>query len=117
MILCKFLRGVFNEPFVEWAGLLSKVTGWAVDEEELRATARRIVRAKRAFNIREGATAADDRLPARMLNTPLELGSGRAATLSAERLQTMIVDYYALRGLDPSGRVAPEEVADLLLDA
>jgi aldehyde:ferredoxin oxidoreductase len=117
MILCKFLRGVFSEPFTEWAKLLSKVTGWSVDDEELRATARRIVRAKRAFNIREGATAADDRLPARLLDTPLELGSGRAATLSAERLQTMISDYYALRGLDASGRVKPEDAADLLLDA
>jgi aldehyde:ferredoxin oxidoreductase len=88
-----------------------------VDEEELRRTARRIVRAKRAFNIREGATGADDRLPARMLTTPLQLGSGRTATLSAERLQTMIADYYAVRGLDTSGRVAPEDMADLLLDA
>ena len=117
MILCKFLRGVFTEPFPEWAALLSNVTGWAVDDEELRATARRIVRAKRAFNIREGATAADDRLPARMLNTSLELGSGRTASLSAERLQTMIAGYYAGRGLDASGRVAQEDMADLLLDA
>ena len=117
MILCKFLRGVFTEPFPEWAALLSNVTGWAVDDEELRATARRIVRAKRAFNIREGATSADDRLPARMLNTSLELGSGRTASLSAERLQTMIAGYYAGRGLDASGRVAQEDMADLLLDA
>ena len=30
MILCKFLRGVFVEPFDEWARLLSAVTGWDV---------------------------------------------------------------------------------------
>ena len=28
MILCKFLRGVFTDPFGEWAELLSAVTGW-----------------------------------------------------------------------------------------
>ena len=28
MILCKFLRGVFDDPFTEWAALLSSVTGW-----------------------------------------------------------------------------------------
>ena len=31
LILCKFLRGVFTDPFGEWAGLLSAVTGWQVD--------------------------------------------------------------------------------------
>ena len=116
MILCKFLRGVFEEPFPEWARLLRTVTGWELDAGELRATARRIVRAKRAFNLREGATAADDRLPARMLTTPLELGSGRTATLTAQRLQSMIAGYYAARGLDAAGRIRAEDRAELLLD-
>jgi aldehyde:ferredoxin oxidoreductase len=116
MILCKFLRGVFAEPYDEWAKLLVAVTGWPVDADELRDTARRIVRAKRAFNLREGATAADDRLPARMLETPLKLGSGRTAALSAQRLQSMVDGYYAARGLDESGRVVPSDLADLLLD-
>jgi aldehyde:ferredoxin oxidoreductase len=116
MILCKFLRGVFDEPFPEWAGLLRTVTGWDLDEDELRAVARRIVRAKRAFNLREGATAADDRLPARMLATPLELGSGRTATLTAERLQVMVAGYYEARGLTADGRVPAAGRAELLLD-
>jgi aldehyde:ferredoxin oxidoreductase len=116
MILCKFLRGVFAEPFPEWARLLRTVTGWDLDADELRATAVRIVRAKRAFNLREGATAADDRLPARMLTTPLELGSGRTATLTAERLQTMIAGYYEARGLTADGRIPAAGRAELLLD-
>ena len=116
MILCKFLRGVFDEPFPEWARLLRTVTGWDLDEDELRAVARRIVRAKRAFNLREGATAADDRLPARMLETPLELGSGRTATLTAERLQAMVTSYYEARGLTADGRIPAARRAELLLD-
>ncbi|WP_246074273.1 aldehyde ferredoxin oxidoreductase family protein [Nonomuraea terrae] len=116
MILCKFLRGVFDDPFTEWARLLALVTGWQMDAAELRDTARRIVRAKRAFNLREGATAADDTLPARMLETPLELGSGRRAALDAGRLRSMISGYYAARGLDEEGRVAAADLADLLLD-
>ncbi|GAA2551504.1 aldehyde ferredoxin oxidoreductase family protein [Pseudonocardia hydrocarbonoxydans] len=115
MILCKFLRGVFTEPFDEWAALLRPVTGWDVDADELRATARRIVLAKRVFNLRAGATAADDTLPARMLRTPLQLASGRAATLTATTLQAMVDGYYRARGLDAAGRPDPAALPDLLL--
>src|SRR5262249_52985693 len=96
--------------------LLSLVTGWSLDAAELRAAAERIVRAKRAFNLREGATAADDTLPARILETPLELESGRTAALSAGRLRSMGAGYYAARGLDAEGRIAPADLPDLLLD-
>jgi aldehyde:ferredoxin oxidoreductase len=115
MILCKFLRGVFEDPFTEWAALLRSVTGWDVDAAELRAVAQRIVLAKRVFNQREGATAADDTLPARMLETPLQLGSGRVAALTADRLRAMVAGYYAARGLDDEGRPGQEAEAALLL--
>jgi aldehyde:ferredoxin oxidoreductase len=113
LILCKFLRGVFTDPFAEWAGLLSPVTGWDVTGEELRATARRIVMAKRVYNIREGWQTADDWLPDRLLNEPLSLPSGRVATLTPDRLRTMIGSYYAMRGLDPQGRPDVAAVDDL----
>ncbi len=116
MILCKFLRGVFTNPFAEWAALLAPVTGWDIDAKELEATARRIVLIKRVFNLREGATAAADRLPARMLETPVPLGSGRVAALPAERLQAMVDRYYQARGLDGEGRPEPADLVDLLLD-
>jgi aldehyde:ferredoxin oxidoreductase len=117
LILCKFLRGVFAEPFDEWAGLLRAVTGWDVGGDELRATARRIVLAKRAFNAREGATSADDWLPERFLSEELTVASGRTAALTPQRLRTMIDAYYAARDLDPDGRVCPEDVDDLRLEA
>ncbi|PSK97735.1 aldehyde:ferredoxin oxidoreductase [Murinocardiopsis flavida] len=104
LIFCKFLRGVFTAPFDEWARLLSQVTGWDVDSGELRATARRIVLAKRAYNLREGWTPDDDWLPERFLGGSLELGSGRTATLPPERLRAMIDTYYAERGLGRDGR-------------
>jgi aldehyde:ferredoxin oxidoreductase len=116
LILCKFLRGVFTDPFGEWAALLSAVTGWDVDDAELRRTARRIVLAKRVFNIREGWQPGDDWLPERLLSEPLQLGSGRVAALTPERLRRMIDGYYAARGLDESGRPDPADVADLRLD-
>ena len=116
LILCKFLRGVFSEPFGEWAALLSAVTGWDVDGDELRRTARRIVMAKRVFNIREGWRPDDDWLPERLLSEPLVVASGRVATLTPERLRGMIDHYYAIRGLDSEGRPGASSLTDLQLD-
>ena len=115
LILCKFLRGVFTEPFEEWAGLLSAVTGWDVDGAELRRTARRIVMAKRVFNIREGWQTGDDWLPGRLLSEPVATDSGRVAALTPERLRGMIDTYYAARGLDGTGRPDGASLADLQL--
>src|SRR4051794_26372954 len=117
LILCKFLRGVFTEPYAEWARLLSAVSGWDVDAAELEATAKRITLAKRAFNAREGWTRADDGLPERFLTESLEVASGRAAALTSERLDAMIEQYYEARGLDPSGRLTTEQLEDLRLQA
>jgi aldehyde:ferredoxin oxidoreductase len=116
LILCKFLRGVFTDPFTEWAALLSAVTGWDADGAELRRTARRIVLAKRVFNIREGWQPGDDWLPERVLAEPLQLGSGRVAALTPERLRGMIDAYYAARGLDELGRPDPADLANLRLE-
>ena len=116
MILCKFLRGVFTDPFTEWATLISGVTGWDMTGDELRATARRIVMAKRAYNIREGWRTGDDWLPGRLLNEPVTLPSGRVAALTSERLRAMIGAYYKARGLDTEGRPDPAINNDLHLD-
>jgi aldehyde:ferredoxin oxidoreductase len=104
LILCKFLRGVFADPWSEWARLLSLVTGWDVDAAELHDTARRIVLAKRAYNIREGWAPEDDWLPSRLLQETLAMGSGRTAALTKQRLRAMVDGYWAARGLDASGR-------------
>jgi aldehyde:ferredoxin oxidoreductase len=115
MILCKFLRGVFTDPFAEWAALLAAVTGWDLTGAELRATARRIVLAKRVYNIREGWRPEDDWLPDRLLSEPLTLPSGRVAALAPTRLRAMIDAYYKSRGLDHEGRPGPESAAGLRL--
>jgi aldehyde:ferredoxin oxidoreductase len=100
LILCKFLRGVFSDPWEEWAALLRPVTGWEIDAAELHATARGIVSSKHAYNRREGWTREEDTLPARLLDVPLTLPSGREAALTRERLDAMVDAYHRARGLD-----------------
>ena len=61
--LCQFLA--YDEPRV--VDLVRAATGWDVDEEELRAVVSRGLSLARLFNLREGVTAADDRLPQAVL--------------------------------------------------
>jgi len=96
LILCKFLRGVFTDFHSEAAGMLGKVTGWDVTADELRATARRIVAAKREFNVLAGWTPEEDTLPQRFLDTPLR--GDPAAALTSDRLQELVTEYRRQRG-------------------
>jgi aldehyde:ferredoxin oxidoreductase len=113
LILCKFLRGVFSDFFEESAELLVRVTGWDVTATELREAARRIVTAKKLFNIREGWSAVEDTLPERFLSEGLRSEGSGSATLPAERLQAMIRAYYESRGWDSFGNV-PRQLAEQL---
>jgi aldehyde:ferredoxin oxidoreductase len=96
LIVCKFLRGVFEDFHGETAAMLRSVTGWDVTAAELRETAARIVAAKREFNLLAGWTPAEDTLPERFLNTPLP--DDAAASLSRERLDALVAEYHRQRG-------------------
>lgn len=96
LIMCKFLRGVFEDFYAESAEMLASVTGWDVTANELRETARRIVSLKRQFNLLAGWTPAEDTLPERFLKTPLP--NDPAASLSRERLDALVAEYHRQRG-------------------
>jgi aldehyde:ferredoxin oxidoreductase len=113
LILCKFLRGVFSDLYAEAAVLLQGVTGWDFTAEEMRTVARRVVTAKKLYNIREGWSPAEDTLPRRFLSEGLTANGDRRAVLPRERLQEMIRAYYAARGWGEDGGV-PRSVLEEL---
>ena len=96
LILCKFLRGVFVDFYDEAATMLRLVTGWKATADELRETARRIVGAKRDYNLLAGWTVDEDTLPERFLSTPLP--SDSSAALSREQLGVLVAEYHRQRG-------------------
>jgi aldehyde:ferredoxin oxidoreductase len=96
LILCKFLRGVFADFYVETADMLRKVTGWDVTADELHDTARRIVSAKRQFNLLAGWTPAEDTLPSRFFTDALP--NDADATLTRDRLDSLVAEYHRQRG-------------------
>jgi len=114
LILCKFLRGIFDDFPAAAAEMLHLVTGWDVTAEELRTTAARIVAAKKLLNIRSGWQPEEDTLPARFLQKPLP--GDRASILTQERLHGLIAAYNQARGFSPHGWLPEELLASLGLD-
>ena len=96
LIVCKFLRGVFEDFHGETAAMLRTVTGWDVTPDELRDTAARIVAAKREFNVLAGWTPEEDTLPDRFFDSPLP--NDADAHLSRERLDALVAEYRRQRG-------------------
>ncbi len=113
LILCKFLRGVFDDRLAAMAEMLRLVTGWAIAPDELQTTARRIVTARKLFNIRQGWTPAEDSLPARFFTEGLQDGVSHGARLSRERLAAQIRAYHRQRGWTDAGWVPPRLLRDL----
>jgi len=101
LILCKFLRGVFTDFYAEAAEMLRLVSGWDTTPDELRETAKRIVHAKRRFNLLAGWTPEEDTLPERFLHTALP--NDPAAALSREQLGAVVAEYHRQRANEAPG--------------
>jgi len=91
LILCRFFRDLYT--WEELTQVISLVTGLDASEEALKRRAAAIADMTRTFNLREGLTPADDRLPERLHNEPLPSGKH----LPREALDAMVADYYRLR--------------------
>ncbi len=98
---------------------VSAVTGLKLSLDDAMTVGRRLWYLKRGLSHLFGATAADDRLPA-LLATPLD---GGPTAGSSPDLDSMLREFYQLRGLDETGLPRPEvlqglglgDLADLLL--
>ena len=87
--LCHFL-GYDDAQVLQ---ILRATTGWDLTPEEMTTTAHRALTLARLFNLREGFSRADDRLPARF-GEDLPKHSG----VSREAQDQVVSDYYAELG-------------------
>ena len=97
LIMCRFYRDLLQWP--ELQTLIEAATGLRLSVEEMRRMANHIVTLTRAFNYREGFTRADDNLPARFHDEPID-----GKIISRPELEKMLSEYYALRGWDAGGK-------------
>ena len=97
LIVCRFYRDFYM--WDELAKIINLTTGMELDHSELRSLARRVTDSTRRFNLREGLTLYDDRLPARLLNETLEDGQG----ITEAEMEALTQDYYRLKGWSEAG--------------
>ena len=102
MILCHLAEAVWGpiELTQLVVDILNRVTGMELTLEEAEQTAERIWNVIRAFAVREGLRREDDSLPKRFLTEPIPDGPSQGMVITAEMLEKMKDEYYALRGWD-----------------
>lgn len=98
LILCRFYRDLY-----QWEALITmikRVTGLELDRQALRGIAAEVTDNTRRFNIREGLTVDDDRLPKRF-HTEVLPETGKIIT--REQMEQLLEEYYQARGWNEKG--------------
>ncbi len=99
--------------FVEFSVKGLNVLGIEMTVEDFLRTGERIYNLTRLFNVREGFTGKDDRLPPRLTEVREDTGW----RIAPEDFQRMLQEYFSLRGWDQDGKPTPQTLASLELSA
>ena len=117
--LCKFIRRCFTgkaDRSGAWpaiAKLINATTGWDFDYDAVDKIGVRAHEIKKAFNIREGFTAADDDLPYRWKHDPFTIGPSAGVVVTQEELDYLKKIYYEAKGWTPDGMIPKQQLIDL----
>jgi aldehyde:ferredoxin oxidoreductase len=91
-------------------------TGWNLSIQDLLRIGERATNLARIFNVREGFSRQDDRLPERFF-TPLENGPLAGVSISKADFEQALTDLYLAKGWDPvSSAPTPERLRKLGID-
>ena len=93
------------------AELAAAITGWPLDASALFISGERIVNMERLFNLRYGASSADDRLPDMFFEK--DYNAGEEPSKPQTWMEPMIKEFYDVMGWDLQGQPTPEKLADL----
>ena len=96
--------------------LVHAATGWDADLQELLRVGERATNLARVFNVREGFSRSDDKLPGRIFN-PLEAGALTGKAYSRVEFESALDELYRLKGWNPSnGAPSKEKLKSLDLE-
>ena len=113
LVLCKFARNCFEHFNEDVSRLYTMVTGIPLSTSELEAVGERVCNLKKAYNIREGWTRADDTLPPRVMQDPIPSGPGKGSFVAPEELALMVSSYYKARGWTHRGQIPRSKLISL----
>jgi aldehyde:ferredoxin oxidoreductase len=117
LILCRFCEGVYGGVLTQsHVDLINWTVGWDMTLAELTEIACRVHTLERHFNCREGLRRSDEILPHRFMNEEIPSGPSKGLRMIPGELQTMLDDYYDLRGWDRDGVPRRETLAKLGLE-
>lgn len=117
--LCAFLLDTTLGPAATEvaAALVNAASGLSLSPEEVQRVGERVNNLARLFNAREGFGRADDTLPRRLLEEPIEAGASAGQRIAKEDLDRMLDEYYAARGWDQkTGRPTRAKLLELGLE-
>ncbi len=99
--MCKFSRGLMvDEGQLE---LLNAMTGFDMSLSEFLKAGERVYNLSKAFNIRNGFSRKDDKLPDRVFDDEVLYGPTEGETLSRREFEEELDRYYDVRGWDNEG--------------
>ncbi len=117
-VLCSFASGHVwgGETAKIIVGMLNPLCGWNMTEDDFWKTSRRILTMERCFNVREGISRKDDRLPKRLMTEKLPAGPMKGAVFTEENTKKMQDEYYSYMGWDENGIPMEETLKALGLE-
>jgi aldehyde:ferredoxin oxidoreductase len=113
LAMCHLSSVMVNLPIM--AEIVAAVTGWQTSVMELLRIAERVMTVARLFNVREGFTDEDDRLPERFFQ-PKTSGALSDRALNADKMERAKRYFYVLMVWDTKGVPLPERVEELYIE-
>jgi aldehyde:ferredoxin oxidoreductase len=112
--LCQFVWGPAWQLYGpnQMVELVRAVTGWDVSLWELMKVGERRLNLLRAFNAREGAGAAADTVPPKLL-VPLAGGASDGIVIDGDEVDAARALYYRMAGWDEDGRPTRAKLEEL----
>jgi aldehyde:ferredoxin oxidoreductase len=111
--ICRFTGFAFSTD--PWSRMLTGLTGYSFSTAALEEIAERIATLERSFNLKAGATSADDTLPRRFIDETIPVGD-LAISIPQTTIARMKKDYYQVRGWDAHGVPHSETLARLQVE-
>ncbi|NPV57944.1 MAG: aldehyde ferredoxin oxidoreductase, partial [Anaerolineae bacterium] len=105
-VICQF----YPYEYKHLVPALNAASGWDLNMAELQEIGHRITHMARLFLLREGFTAADDKLPPRCFQ-PHREGPTAGHALTPQELQDALQTYYRLMDWSPAGVPSPAVLA------